>query len=398
MDITITPGLLCGDVEAVPSKSMAHRYLICAAFADAITNIYCPAINQDIEATVVCLQALGSEISYDNVRFTVKPARQIPKSAVLDCGESGSTLRFLLPIVGALGVNATFILKGHLADRPMEDLCLEMTRMGCQIHKTDHHTLVCSGQLQAGNYHITGSVSSQFSSGLLFAMALIPGNCHLNITDTLQSRPYVHMTRQALEYFSIDTNDLTISADSKFRTPKELFVEGDWSNAAFYFAANALGSSVNIRGLDPHSMQGDQNITRFLSILDNYSVIDGADTPDLIPVLSVIAAAKQGAVFMNIEKLRYKESDRVAAIISMLDAFGVSASATINELTVKPGRLNGCTVDPCGDHRIAMSAAIAATIANGPVTILNAECVSKSYPHFWQDFRKLGGKYEQHIR
>ena len=398
LDITVYPGMLNGSIHAPSSKSMAHRYLICAAFADGITRIICPDTSRDIEATVTCLRALGAVITYQDDTFTVTPAGTVPPEAVLNCDESGSTLRFLLPVVGALGVRGTFLLGGRLMDRPLDDLCQEMERMGCRIHRSNPNTLVCSGQLQSGSYHISGCVSSQFVSGLLFAMTLIPGKCSLTVTEPLQSKHYVDITLQALRSFGVDAGGLTIQENSKLITPEAVHVEGDWSNAAFFLGANALGSNITVQGLCSTTLQGDRAINDHLSALRDLCTIDAADIPDLVPVLSVVAAAIKGASFQNIARLRYKESDRVAAIVSMLKALGISASEAEDILTVSAGSFGQCTIDPCGDHRIAMSAAIAATVAGGPVTIQNAECVAKSYPRFWQDFHKLGGKYEQHIR
>jgi 3-phosphoshikimate 1-carboxyvinyltransferase len=229
-------------------------------------------------------------------------------------------------------------------------------------------------------------------------MALIPGNCHLNITDTLQSRPYVHMTRQALEHFSIDTNDLTISADSKFRTPKELFVEGDWSNAAFWLAANALGSDLDIQNLNIQSAQGDRAMIDHLTALHDFALIDATHAPDLVPILAITAGAKKGAKFVGCARLRLKETDRLATTAAMINNLGGRAVIEGDDLIVDGTGYRGGIVDALNDHRIAMSAAIAATLCQERVTILNAHEVKKSYPSFWEDYQKLGGNYELYLR
>lgn len=398
MDIIITPGKLRGKMQAIASKSHAHRLLICAAFADVQTNIICQQTNRDIDATVDCLQALGAQITRTESGFLVVPAVAIPSEAVLNCCESGSTLRFMLPIVGALGVNATFLMEGRLPQRPLSPLWEEMERMGCALTRPTENTLRCTGALRSGTFRISGSVSSQFITGLLFAGALIEQETTIEIIGKLESKPYVELTQQALAQFGIDSNGYHITKNTRLRSPGQVVVEGDWSNAAFFLAANALGSQIDIDNLDPASTQGDKAIMSSLQQMQSHVTIDATDIPDLVPILSVAAACAQGAVFTNIQRLRIKESDRVASVINMLKSLGCQAWADENTLTVLPCHFTGGTVDSCCDHRIAMAAAIAATAANGPVTIIGAQCVAKSYPTFWQEYEKLGGNYEQHIR
>ena len=397
MDITIYPGKLSGTMQIIPSKSQAHRLLICAAFADTETQIICPETNADISATADCLNALGAKITRTDIGYLVIPARGIPKKALLDCKESGSTLRFMLPIAGALGVETTFQMAGRLPQRPLSPLKEEMERMGCRISLPTHNTLLCKGRLMPGAYSIDGGVSSQFISGLLFALALLDSDCTLEITGKVESLPYIQMTRAALQCFGAKINDNHISPSLPLTSPGKITVEGDWSNGAFFLAANALGSNICINGLQDNSPQGDRICKDILSSNDTMH-LSAADIPDLVPVLSVVAAAKKGGTFTDIARLRLKESDRVASTIAMLAAFGIYAEADNNTLKVYPGSFTGGTVHSENDHRIAMSAAIAATIANNPVTLLGAECVSKSYPRFWEVYKALGGNYEQHIR
>lgn len=398
MDITISPRKLHGRVHAIPSKSQAHRLLICAAFANRKTELLCPQTSQDIEATASCLEALGASVQRTDKGFLVTPSMQFPEAALLDCKESGSTLRFMLPIAGALGVDATFRLSGRLPYRPLSPLWEEMERMGCSLSRPTEDTIRCTGKLRPGNYQICGQVSSQFISGLLFATALISGNSSITVTGKLESKPYVEMTQKALSAFGVNTDNYTTSGSLPFRSPGSVSVEGDWSNGAFFLAAKALGSSLETIGLDPNSPQGDRAIARILNTMHYDTVINAADIPDLVPILSVVAAAKGGAVFTNIQRLRIKESDRVASVIHMLRALGIQAEATEDTLTVYPGQIQSGIVDSVNDHRIAMSAAIAATVASGPITIQNAQCVAKSYPSFWEEYRRLGGNYEQYIR
>lgn len=398
MDITIFPGKLSGSVKAIPSKSQAHRLMICSAFADKQTTLNCSETNQDIEATAACLKALGAEIHHGPMGYVITPVTQLPHSAVLPCGESGSTLRFMLPVVGALGIDATFLMSGRLSQRPLSPLWEEMERMGCRLSRPTDDTLRCSGKLRCGDYSIDGGVSSQFITGLLFAMALMDGGSTLTVTGKIESKPYILMTQAALEIFSIDCSSYSVTGTRPFRSPGNITVEGDWSNAAFFLAANTLGSPVEITGLNTASPQGDRAVAEILGRLQTHCTISAADIPDLIPILSVVAAANNGAVFTDIGRLRLKESNRVTTVLAMLKALGISAVATDSTLTVSSGKFKGGTVDSANDHRIAMSAAIAATLADGPVTIRDAHCVAKSYPSFWDVYRRLGGFYEQYIR
>ena len=398
MDLTITPGKLTGRISVIPSKSQAHRLLICGAFADKQTTLFCSQTNRDIEATASCLKALGAEIIRTPFGYEITPIRELPKSAVLPCRDSGSTLRFLLPVVGALGIPADFHLEGRLAQRPLSPLWEEMERMGCRLRFSAPDVLHCDGQLNSGEYSIAGNVSSQFISGLLFASALIPGENKIKITGTIESEPYIHMTRQAMEIFGRSSHNFTVAGGLPFSSPGTVSVEGDWSNGAFFLAANALGSEVQVDNLAESSFQGDRAAKMLIPELKEHCVISAADIPDLVPILSVVAACNQGAVFTNIRRLRMKESDRVASVMAMLHSLGGKTDAAEDTLTVYGTGLTGGIVDSANDHRIAMSAAIAATVCRKPVTILGAQCVEKSYPNFFEEYRRLGGKYEQYLR
>ena len=398
MDITIYPGKLSGTVRAIPSKSQAHRFLICAAFSDKQTTLECPQTNEDIEATARCLNALGTDIRRTETGYQITPVQALPVSTVMDCGESGSTLRFLLPIVCALGVKTTIIMHGRLPYRPLSPLWEELERMGCTLTRPSENTIHTEGKLHAGNFTISGSVSSQFTTGLLFATALMEGQSTITISGKMESKPYIDMTQLALKTFGVCTEKFEISGCYPFRSPGNLRVEGDWSNAAFFLTAQALGHPLTVTNLNPDSPQGDKFVAQLFQLPDVMPQISAADIPDLVPILSVYFAAKNGAVFTDIARLRLKESDRVASVCNLLEKLGAKTVATEGTLTVYPASFHGCTVDAIGDHRIAMAAAIAATMASGPVTILGAQCVAKSYPAFWQDYRNLGGLYEQYIR
>ena len=398
MDITIHPGALRGEINIIPSKSQAHRILICAAFADKPTRIICRETNRDMEATADCLRALGAGILRTETGYSVIPVEKIPEKAILNCCESGSTLRFLLPVAGALGVEATFLMEGRLPHRPLSPLWEEMERMGCQLTRPTGNTILCRGKLIAGEYTIAGNISSQYITGLLFALSLLPKESSLVITGKLESLPYIDLTRQAIRQFGADPDH---PGKLHFQSPGEITVEGDWSNGAFFLAASHLNpdSALTIRGLNNTSLQGDRAASYWIPRLcQEKCTIDAADIPDLVPILSVFAAAKHGAVFTNIQRLRIKESDRVESTIALLKNLSGNAYATADTLTVMGTGLTGGIVDAMNDHRIAMSAAIASTVCTQDVTILGARCVEKSYPQFWEEFSRLGGNYEQYLR
>ena len=389
MDITITPRPLRGDITVIPSKSQAHRLLICAAFADAPTDLVCPDTNRDIEATVDCLNALGASITRTDSGYNIFPMAKAPASATLNCCESGSTLRFMLPIVGALGVDATFQMAGRLPQRPLSPLWEEMERMGCTLTRPTADTLRCTGKLRPGKYTIDGGVSSQYITGLLFAQSLIDGESSLEVTGKIESLPYIRLTENAMALFNAP----------RYHSPGRLTVEGDWSNGAFWVAAQMLDNDLSIHGLNDASIQGDRAVVDICrDLLAGTPTVDASDIPDLVPILSIVAGAKNGAVFTNIQRLRIKESDRVASTIAMVEALGGRAWATEDTLTVCGTGYRGGTVDAQNDHRIAMSAAIAATVCTEPVTVLGAEAVKKSYPKFWDEYARLGGNYEQYLR
>ena len=424
---------LGGTVRAPSSKSEAHRALICAALSalygggNTVRRIRCTDLNEDIEATVRCLSALGSDIQRTGEDFLVTPITALPTEAVLDCGESGSTLRFLLPVCCALGAteNAhegfTVSLAGHgrLPERPLSPLYEELVAHGASLSPMGSNPLVVRGKLQAGTYAINGGVSSQFISGLLFALPLLQGNSHLTVTDKAESVPYIDMTLDAiarvtkavegaLPAFSIVGRNMVTTIPDGMPTPP---VGGDWSGAAFFLAAGLLtpeGGSVTVEGVDVNSRQGDRAIIDVLtrmggrfdvrerSVVAHASRLHGCDIdatqiPDLAPILAVAASIAEGdTTITGAARLRLKESDRLATVSAMLKALGGDVTETEDGLIIhgKP-TLQGGVVDAAGDHRIAMSAAIAATVCQGAVTVCGAEAVAKSYPAFWQDFEAL---------
>ena len=399
-----------------PSKSVAHRLLICAALSDAPCTIVCQSVNRDMEATAACLNALGADITYADGKFSVTPITKVQKGATLDCGESGSTLRFLLPVAAALGADATFTGQGRLPERPLSPLYEEMTAHGVKMSPNGHMPLKCEGNLPAGLYTIDGGVSSQFISGLLMALPLTGIQSKIVITGKQESASYIGLTLNALKQFGIEiqttTDGFVIPGGQEFTTPAcQVAVEGDWSAAAFWITAGVAGSKpVTCTGLDyEHSAQGDRRIVDVLRRMGADIVtagntitarpsnltaaqIDCADIPDLVPILAVAASSAQGTtIFDNIRRLRIKESDRVQSILQLLGMAGIYAFASDNTLTVTGGPARNASYDPSGDHRMAMAAAVLASAKNVKITISDAECTAKSYPAFFDDFNALGG-------
>jgi 3-phosphoshikimate 1-carboxyvinyltransferase len=321
------------------------------------------------------------------------------RGGTLPCGESGSTFRFLLPVVGALGRKASFILEGRLPERPLSPLYEELVRHGCKLSPQGANPFTIEGQLTPGSYTLDGGVSSQFISGLLFALPLLGGDSTISLTGKAESLPYIEMTLDTLKTFQInigyDGKAFTIPGRQKYISPGTVQVEGDWSNAAFWLCAGAVsGNTVTVTGLDPHSKQGDRAVAEILGRFgkDLHGIeIDAANIPDLVPILSVVAAAAKGPTrIYNAGRLRDKESDRLAAIRDVLGKLGADIRETEDGLVINGGKpLTGGTVSSWGDHRIAMSAAIAAVLCAGPVIIQGAEAADKSYPTFFDERRRL---------
>ena len=415
MNKTILPGARTGEVHIPASKSQAHRMLLCAAMGENKVTLRCRGLSKDILATVACLKALGASVDAEGEVLHLRPVSAPPPGlCLLPCGESGSTLRFLLPLVGALGASAVFEREGRLPERPIEPLGRELCRNGMDI-RSDGARLSCSGQLRPGAFSLPGNISSQYISALLMTLPLLEGESTLHIEGALEAAAYVAMTEEVLRLGGVRTEKTgygyRIPGGQRCRFAPELSVEGDYSNAAFFLCAGALSErGIRVTGLDPQSRQGDRAIVPLLEEMgaqvasDGSSVtvkrdalhgitIDASPIPDLIPVLSVVAAAASGETrVIHAQRLRLKESDRLHSTTQMLRALGAEAEELPDGLVIRGGRtLAGGTVDACGDHRIAMSAAVAGGICRGAVTICGSECVQKSYPDFWTDFQQLKG-------
>jgi 3-phosphoshikimate 1-carboxyvinyltransferase len=399
MHVTVIPRPLSGKIKAIPSKSAAHRLLICAALADRATSIYCPATSRDILATAQCLQALGADIDYDSGSFIVNPIRRLSRRAVLYCGESGSTLRFLLPVVCALGAETEIEMQGSLSRRPLSPLWEELIAHGADLTRAGENIIRTSGRINPGAYRIPGDISSQFVSGLLFALPLLKSDSSIELSGTVQSMGYIEMTLRALRDFGVNIrrehSHYIIEGGCRFITPGEAEVEGDWSNAAVWLAARALsGEDIEVSGLSDDSLQGDRAAWELIErVRSGNAVIDVKNVPDLFPVLAVVAAVTPGRTeFINAGRLRIKECDRLSAVGRMLSALGGDCREEEDGMIIEgKRRLAGGTVSSENDHRMAMCAALAAIACENPVTILGAEAVGKSYPSFFEDYRSLGG-------
>ncbi len=423
MDKLLNQPRLAGVLRAPSSKSEAHRALIVAALAakygtgDATRRVRCSDLNEDIEATVRCLGALGARIIREGEDFLVTPITEVPRGAVLDCGESGSTLRFLLPVACALGGEPIrFARHGRLPRRPLSPLYEALIAHGACLSEAGVDPLAVQGKLISGDYMIDGGVSSQFVSGLLFSLPLLAGDSRLDVTGKPESIPYIDMTLDAIaEVTDAIRGDLprfVIRGAGRHAPPAaetSMFrVGGDWSGAAFFLAAGVLaepGASVTVTGLDPHTRQGDASIVDVLRAMGGeiepnaagaYTArasrlsgthIHAEQIPDLVPILAV---AEGETRITGASRLRIKESDRLATTAAMLTSLGGDVTVTDDGLCIRGVKiLHGGVVDAAGDHRIAMSAAIAATRADGDVTIRGAEAVAKSYPGFWDVFEEI---------
>lgn len=396
MNAVLHSGLLRGSVRVPPSKSAAHRMLIAAALADAPTEMEISALNEDILATIGCLRALGAEIEYTDAGLRVRPiGASLRAQASLSCGESGSTLRFMLPVAAALGVECTFSGAGRLPERPNRILTDALNAHGVRADR-ELLPIQLSGRLRGGTYAVAGNVSSQYITGLLLALPLCAEDSEIVLTKALESASYVGITLEALSMFSVRVYETPqgwrIPGGQRYMTPGRVQVEGDWSAAAFWLAANALGSRVACEGLRADSAQGDRAMVQRLNALGGE--IDVSDTPDLVPALAVAAAAHPGRTHITgAARLRMKESDRLRAVADMLHALGGQAEEQADGLIIDGGRpFTGGTVNGVNDHRIVMAAAIAATAAQGDVTLTDARAVAKSYPNFFEEFRRLGGR------
>ena len=425
MNVTINPGKLKGMVRVPGSKSAAHRALFCAAFADGKTLITGAGCSEDIQATLRAIEMLGAVSEEEDGGIIVTPVSlcgpderrafrlKMKQSGVsaevrsFDCGESGTTYRFVLPLVGINGETTEIKMHGKLGERPVRELMRELAKKGMAFDMM-RIKATAQGKLESGTFRLPGNVSSQFISALLTALPLVEGESRIEVEGPVSSEAYIEMTEDTVRMFggkiTREGNTFIVDPVSVYHSPGTVQVEGDWSSAAFWLTANALGSDIAVTGTDEASRQSDKAVTSLLPrILAGGSVIDVDACPDLLPVLSVAAAVSPGTTtFTGAGRLREKESDRLEASADMITALGGKALVQEDQLTVEGtgsekglGTLVGGTVNSCGDHRIAMSAAAAATVCSGPVTVTDAQSAAKSYPEFWNDYKALGGSLEE---
>ena len=404
MNVTIAPAQLKGTVTPPPSKSQAHRLIIAAALSDGFCKLSNVDLSEDIQATLRCMRTLDADASADGTIIRggdLVDGHEEPAPEVMDCGESGSTLRFLIPVSLALKGGGKFTGHGRLMERPQEPYFALFREKGIFYEQKDG-VLTVRGKLTPGVYTLPGNVSSQFITGLLYALPLLEGDSEIRLTTDLESRGYVDMTLDALKRFGVKAE---YDGKRTFRVPgnqyyqhQNLAIEADWSNAAFWYGARFLGSPVEIGGLDQASVQGDRAIAGFYEQMRGKGSLelDVSQCPDLVPPLAAMAALRAGetTAIVNAGRLRIKESDRLATVTEVLNALGAQVEEYEDYLVIH-GRerlAGGVTVSGHNDHRIAMMAAIAAIRCEEPVTITGAECVKKSYPRFWEDYRRLGGE------
>ena len=403
MDISIRPSVLRGKLDVPASKSCAHRSIICAALADGVSHLSGVTMSKDIEATIGAMTALGAEFTVNGGDITVKgTGGKTAESCVIDCNESGSTLRFIIPVAAAIGKSTEFHGRGRLPQRPIDIFIRELGRNGVSFDYSNTMPFTVSGGLKSGIFEIEGDVSSQFITGLLFALPMLDGESEIVLTSHLESRPYVDITIEILRRFGVSAEEtergFRIKGGQKYKAHDEK-IEGDYSQAAFFCVANALGSEVELHNLNENSVQGDKKILEIIrdmcynGNIGHYRA-DCSDIPDLVPVLAVLGAFGNGdSVIYNAKRLKIKESDRLESTSAMLNALGGDVTVTDDGLIIRPtNAMHGGTVDSCGDHRIVMAAAVAATRIDGEVVIKGAEAAEKSYPAFFDDYKMLGGK------
>ena len=407
MNIKITPSKLVGTVKIPPSKSVAHRLIICAALSEGASEIENVYPSKDITATMEAMRAFGAKIDFSGTKAVVRGIEKPAEKAVIDCCESGSTLRFIIPVAAALGTATEFHGRGKLPERPITPYLEEFPKHGVLFDYKGTMPFSISGKLTAGEYKISGGISSQFITGLMLALAIADGESEIVLTSRLESKPYVDITIDCMRKFGCKITETDrgylIKGGQRLKACN-CTVEGDYSQAAFFEVANVLGSCVRIDGLNVNSFQGDKKIVEICNeIVYNKTNtlipfnLDCSDIPDLVPILAVLGTFCEGRSYItNAARLRIKECDRLAAMAQNLNAVGAKVTELDDGLVIDGvGSLDGGEVDAFNDHRIAMAMAVASARCKKPLVITGAECVSKSYPNFWEDFRALGGIAEE---
>lgn len=397
MKIEIKPSTLCGEIIAPPSKSIAHRFLICGALSRGESRINGVSGSDDMKATLSCLSALGASVKRNGNSVTIFGGLNAKKEVTLDCIESGSTLRFMIPVALASGAEKiTFKGSERLIARGVEVYEEVFADKGVRIEKGKNE-IVVSGTLESGNYVLRGDVSSQYVTGLMLSLATLDSDSTIEILPPVESRPYIDMTIAVLEKFGVkieetEKNKFFVKGGQRFASGA-YDVEGDWSNGAILFALNAFGSNVAVSGLDENSVQGDKACVEIFRALEKgNATIDLSDCPDLAPIAFVVAAEKNGTTFTGTERLKIKESDRAAVMAEELTKFGAQVEVKENCVVVKKCDLHSPeqTLLSHNDHRIAMSLAVLMTKYGGVLD--GAEAVKKSFPDFFDVMKQAGAK------
>ncbi|MCR4741169.1 MAG: 3-phosphoshikimate 1-carboxyvinyltransferase [Lachnospiraceae bacterium] len=399
MRLRIEPSVLKGRVSAPPSKSYAHRMMICSALAEGMSIIEGISDSEDMNATLDCINTLGAMAEHEGRTAYITGIGQTVKTpGIFDCRESGSTLRFMIPVALALYDSVSFTGSGRLLERGIAVYEELFSKKGISVKKTDH-SIELSGRLLPGEYDVRGDVSSQFITGLLMALPILDGDSIIKINGEFESRPYVNITLDTMRQFGVSVdekadNEYHLKGSGRYRSRKAE-AEGDWSNAAFLYALKYLGNEIEILGLNDASRQGDKAcIGMFEALRDGCKTVDISDCPDLGPVLFAYSALFHGGIFTGTKRLRIKESDRVLCMQKELLKFGIKTESTENTLTVASGRFKGgisspeTELDSHNDHRIAMALSVMMSVTGG--VLKNAEAVKKSYPDFYDVMRDLG--------
>ncbi len=399
MNVLIKPSVASGVINAPPSKSVAHRLLISAALSEGESVIENIGTNDDIFATIDCLKCLGAEIKLNGNTAFIKGIINKDKYHQINlfCNESGSTLRFLIPLSLVFSRKTFFNGKGRLLERPQTVFEELFKENGCCLKKTEN-TLVCDGELKSGVFQLPGNVSSQFITGLLFTLPLLEGDSEIVLTTALESSPYIDITIDVLNTFGIviekKETGFLVKGSQKYKA-QNISVEGDWSNSAFLDAFNLIGGNVTVNGMNKTSYQGDKIYVSFYEKLKTgMPTLDISDCPDLGPVLIACATLLNGATLTGTKRLKIKESDRGEAMKTELKKFGVDIAVNENLIVVPKSDLSlpAVPLNCHNDHRIAMALSIICSRVGG--TLMNAECVNKSYPEFFDDIKSLGIRYE----
>lgn len=414
-DVKFSPFVPNGTVNVPPSKSDVHRAIICAAMANGVSRISPVALSNDIKATIGCIKALGADAVLENNVLTVDGTNMYKnKTALLDCGESGSTLRFFIPIAAVGNINATFVGKGKLPQRPI-GIFTEALPKAATVCKTEGGLpLEIKGQLKSGIFEIPGNVSSQFITGLLLALPILEGDSEIVLTSPLESVGYIAMTIRTMKQFGVNIQATEkgwhIKGGQSYKTC-DYTTDGDWSQAAFFMVLGAIGGKVTVKGVAKDSTQGDKKCAEILAEFgakvtqrDNEVTvekgdlkaitIDASQIPDLVPVLSVCAAFAEGTTkIINAERLRIKECDRLKATAELLNNLGGKVKELSDGLEITGvSSLEGGKVNGYNDHRIVMSAAVCAARSDEDITATFAMSINKSYPDFYIDYNSIGGK------